>query len=130
MKTSNTTETTGSTQAADATITVMNDLQQADIWILPETPENLKTTLWGTATAAKVATGESRQAPLCAPGEGGTYLLRMIDTDSFYYSAGGITLEAGCTLHIKGEDMQNITAEVSNQSGALIGSYEVFAARL
>ena len=112
------------------TATFINVASDADIWILPQTTENLKTTLWGTATAADVKKGESRQLPLCEPGENGLYIFRMIDTDGFYYSANGISLGADYTLRIKETDPMSYTLEVSDETGALQNTYEVFAARL
>ena len=115
---------------SNQTVTFVNGLQEADVWILPETPENQKTTVWGTATLAKVKTGERREAPLSAPGDEGLYMLRMIDTEHFYYSAGGITLQAGWTMEVKGADLHSVTLEVTDEAGVLQRSYEVFAARL
>ena len=113
-----------------ATITIINDVKEADFWILPQTQENQKTTLWGTATAAKVQTGESRQAILSEPGDGGLYLLRMIDADGFFYSADGIILRSGWVIRIKGNDRHEVTAEVTDENGALDNTYAVFSARL
>ncbi len=112
------------------TVCFINGVKDADIWILPQTEGNLKTTVWGTATASGVKTGENRETPLCEPGDDGCYILRMIDTDHYFYSANGITLKAGWSLQIKKNDMHSVTLEVSDESGALIGTYEVFAARL
>lgn len=112
------------------TVTFVNRVNEADLWILPKTEKNLKTTVWGTAAASKVKTGESRQVPLCDPGDGGFYLIRMIDTDSFYYSANDVALEAGWTIEIKQNDTHQVTAEVKDENGALKKTYEVFSARL
>ena len=112
------------------TVHFLNGVKDADVWILPETEANLKTTLWGTATAAGVQQGERREVPLCAPGDGGTYLLRMIDTDHYYYSAGGITLQPGWSMELKGADLHAVTLEVTDENGALHAAYQVFAARL
>ena len=60
------------------TITVIDDVKEADIWILPDTAANKKTSVWGKATASHVALGESRRVPLCEPGDDGKYILRMI----------------------------------------------------
>lgn len=114
----------------EPTVTFINGLRDADVWILPETKENLKTTLWGKATAAGVKTGERRKAPLCEPGDGGLYILRMIDTDRFFYSAGGITLRAGWTMEVRGAGLHAVTLEVTDENGVLNHSYKVFAARL
>lgn len=111
-------------------VTFVNSVQEADIWILPKTEENLKTTMWSTATAKSVKTGESRKTPLCEAGDEGQYIFRMIDTDEMYYSANGIKLEAGWTAEVKGDDLYSITLEVKNADGEVDATYEVFAARL
>lgn len=112
------------------TATFINEANDADIWILPKTEKNLKTTVWGTATAAAVKKGESRSFELCEPGEGGMYIFRMIDTDGLFYSANGIMLKAGHTLRIKENDIMSFTLEVADEKGALQSTYEVFAAKL
>ena len=88
----------------DRTIAMVNSVNEADIWILPKTEENLKTTLWGTATAGKMQLHESREVQLEAPADNGLYIFRMIDTDKMYYSAEDIVIEAGdrvCQLAIR-----------------------------
>ncbi len=114
----------------DKTMICINDVNEADIWILPDTEANRKTTLWGTATASEIKKGESRELSLCEAGDEGLYLFRMIDTDGFFYSAGGITLEEGWTLQIEGDDLQTFSVEVTDENGDPKGFYEVFAARL
>ncbi len=114
----------------NSAITVVNKLTDADVWILPQTAKNLKTTVWGKATASKVKTGESREAELCEAGDDGLYILRMIDTDSFYYSANGLKLQAGRTITISEDDAHFVTAAVTDESGAVVNTYEVFSARL
>lgn len=112
------------------TVTVINKIKDADIWILPQTEKNLKTTVWGTATVSKLKTSESRQAPLCKPGDDGLYIFRMIDTDSFYYSANGIKLKSGDTVEIKENKAQTYALEVRGENGKVKNTYEVFSARL
>ena len=119
-----------STQNTQQTVTILNEVQTADIWILPDTEENKKTTLWGSATASQLPAGESREVGLCEAGENGCYLLRMIDTESFYYAAGGITLNPGDTLVVQGEVLQSVTATVKDAGGSTVKTYEVFSARL
>ncbi len=58
------------------TATFINEANDADIWILPKTEKNLKTTVWGAATAAAVKKGESRSFELCEPGDGSMYIFR------------------------------------------------------
>ena len=108
----------------------INEVKEADVWILPETEKNLKTTVWGTATAAKVQPGELRRVPLCEPGSSGRYLLRMIDTDSFYYSANSLMLADGWTITLKEDEAHAVTAVVTDSNGTLQSTYEVFAAKL
>lgn len=112
------------------TVTVVNAVNDADIWILPQTEKNLKTTVWGTATVSKIKKGESRQAPLCEPGDNGLYIFRMIDADSFYYSANGIALEPNYTVEIKETDTNVFSLEVRDENGKAQNTYEVFSARL
>ena len=112
------------------TVTFINGAKDADVWILPETEENLKTTVWGTATLKDIKTDESRDALLSEAGDDGLYILRMIDADSIYYSADGITLKEGWTVQIKGDDLYSVTVEVTDENGAFISTHEVFAASL
>ena len=112
------------------TVVFCNEVKDAAVWVLPETEENKKATVWGTATAANVQTGEGREVPLCEPGDGGLYLLRMIDTDSFYYAASGLKLDAGFTITLKEDEAHAVTAVVTDSDGTLQSTYEVFAAKL
>ena len=112
------------------TVTLRSSIVHADVWLLPDTEQNRKTTLWGTAAAADVKAGESRAAALCEPGGSGLYLFRMIDADGFYYAANGLTLKAGWTVEIKGSDLQAMTVEVTDETGKLQNTYDVFAAKL
>lgn len=112
------------------TVTFINGVKDADIWILPETEENLKTTVWGKATVSGIKTNESRKVPLCDAGENGRHIIRMIDTDNVFYSADGIILEPGWTVRIAGNDLQSVKVEVSDKNGVTQNTYEVFAASL
>ena len=115
---------------ADRTITLINSVNEANIWVLPDTEANRKTTLWGTATAGNLQTGSSCQAGIDKPGDDGLYLFRMIDTEHWYYSSENIVLEDGWTLEIKQESKQVYVIEVTDKEGTLNATYEVFAARL
>ena len=112
------------------TVTFINGIKDADVWILPQTEENLKTTVWGTATLPGIKADESCKAPLCEAGEDGLYIIRMIDTDNIFYSADGITLKAGWTVQITGKDLQSVTIEVDDEKDEIKGTYNVFAASL
>ncbi len=123
-------ETDDMKQTEQKTILLINSVREADIWILPDTPANRKTTVWGTASASEVKTGERRQVLLCEPGENGRYLFRMIDTDGFYYSASGVILESGRSLQFEEDGEDRVTLAVTDETGATQSTYEVFKARL
>ena len=111
------------------TVTFTNGVTEGDLWILPQTEENRKTTLWGAASLAGVGTGESRRLPLPEPGEEGLYLFRMIDAEGFYYAADGLVLEEGWTLEINEEDGA-FTLRVRDGAGEVKDDRDLFAARL
>ena len=111
-------------------LTVINEVRKADIWILPDTEANRKTTVWGTAGLSQLEAGKTGTAKLPDPGESGQYLFRMIDTDGFYYSANGLTLEPGQVLRISGSDAESVTLTVEDAAGNTLRTYEVFSARL
>ena len=112
------------------TVNFINEVMDADIWILSETEENLKTTLWGKATVSGIKKGESRKAPLCDTGENELYIIRMIDTNNIFYSANSVALEPGWTVRITGNDLNSVKAEITDENGVLKNTYKVFAASL
>lgn len=118
------------TSDVTAAVTIRNGVTEADVWLLPDTAENRSTSLWGTATEAKVKTEESRKAALPEPGDDGRYLLRMIDTDGMYYSADGLTLANGWQIEIREVDIMRVTATVTDENGAVQSVYDVFSAHL
>ena len=127
----NSTQSTTPTNApVRAMLTVINNVTEADVWILPDTEENRSTTVWGTATAAGVKTGERRSITLPEAGDEGLYLLRMIDTDEMYYSASAVELKEGWTIEIREADAGPITAKVTDEDGDVQCVYDVFSAHL
>lgn len=109
-------------------VTFVNEVRDADAWILPQTAANLKTTVWGTATVPKVKMGESREVTLGEAGDGGLYIFRMIDGEGFFYSANGVVLEDGWRVKVGGED--GVVLEVRDGDGVLQKAHEVFVGRL
>ena len=112
------------------TVVLVNEIKDADIWILPMTAKNLKTTLWGTATVRALETGKRAGAPLCEPGPDGLYIFRMIDSGSFYYSANSLVLKDGYTLTVKEDETGRAFLEIADGSGNLTETAELFSARL
>ncbi|MBR4720897.1 MAG: hypothetical protein IK057_03965 [Clostridia bacterium] len=121
---------TGTDNAKSNTVTLINEVKDADIWILPKTEENLKTTVWGKATVSGIKINETCKAPLCEAGENGFYIIRMIDTDNIFYSVDDLVLKSGWTVRIMGDDLQSVKLEVMDESGVLKNIYDVFAASL
>ena len=112
------------------TVTVENEATEADIWIIPDTEANRKTTVWGTTTVGKLAKNSAVTAQ-ATQDEAGQYLFRMIDVDGYYYAASGIALSDGYTLRLKVlEGVMQYALEVSDASGEILETYEVFCARL
>ena len=112
------------------TVTVVNEITDADVWILAQTEENLKTTLWGAATAPDVKAGVSASAPLCEPGDNGLYIFRMIDVDGYYYSCDGIALESGWILRISEDGSHAVALTIEDENGNTTQTCEVFSAKL
>lgn len=108
-------------------ITFQNEVEEADVWLLPQTEENLKTTLWGTPSAGALEKGESAELTLTNPEYAETWLVRIIDRDKAYYSAQDLKLEDGYTLVFKSEDSKfDAVIEVHDASGNLVFSAKAF----
>ena len=119
------------TEAPRVRVTVVNEVQEADVWILPENDAIKKTTLWGTATIAKLAVFDKQEADIQPPEEAGTYIFRMIDTEHFYYSANGVLLHEGDAIRICGtENPMEFLLEVTEAGGTLAATYSVFCGKL
>ena len=114
----------------DTNITFINEAENMDVWILPETDGNLKTTLWGRATLAGAKKGESYDLKVSKPETVPTFIFRAIDEDKIYYEANGITLEAGCSMRLKKEEPFTFMIEVIGNDGNSLGTWSVFAAAL
>ncbi len=111
-------------------VSVLNKVTTTDIWIIPDTEENRKTSVWGTATISSLEV-EISQIALIPESieEDGMYLIRMIDENQMFYSADGIRLEDNQSIVIY-EDNGITIIEVYAEDGAKISEYEMFSARL
>ena len=115
------------------TITVgfVNSVQTADVWIIPDTEENRKTSVWGTASV-KNAEPEKEYLVSIPRNDGDTYLLRMIDKDHIYYESKSVTLLEGYSLIIyrNEENDWDIRLVVYDSDGKELTDESVFNAAL
>lgn len=111
-------------------ITVLNQINTADIWVIPDIEKNRKTTVWGTATLSKLDVETSTVAYISESSDG-MYLIRMIDENQMFYSADAVQLENNQSIVIR-EDAESRIAiiEVYDAQGTKISEYEMFAGRL
>lgn len=79
-------------------ILASNDSAAADIWILPQTEENLNTTLWGPVTL-HLDEGEQEGFSLTGAYDGDVFFIRIIDEDSAFYSVNDVVLHDGDHIH-------------------------------
>lgn len=111
-------------------ISISNQVAEADIWVIPDTEENRKSSVWGSATLSKADTQGTQSISVQIPAGTGRYLIRMIDIDEMYYAADDIVLADHQSIVIrKGEDMSAIV-EVYCADGTPAAEYAMFVARL
>ncbi|MBO4419646.1 MAG: hypothetical protein J5789_07470 [Oscillospiraceae bacterium] len=112
-------------------VTFENRVQEADIWILPQTSENLKTTLWGTPTVGKLAPGETAEVVLTESYAAEAWLVRIIDTDQALYSANDLKLADGYRIVFRSEGARfDAVIEVLDPEGSVVFSGEAFSGSL
>ena len=108
-------------------VSFQNEVEEADVWLLPQTEENLKTSLWGTPSAGALEKGESVELTLTNPGYAEAWLVRIIDRNKAYYSAQDLKLEDGYTVVFKSEGSKfDAVIELHDASGAVVFSAEAF----
>ena len=112
-------------------VTFVNEVEEADIWILPQTEENLKTSLWGTASIRQLGTGESAEVVLNDGYDAASYILRIIDDDHAFYSVNDLKLLDGYTIVFKYEGSKyDAVLEVYDENKGLIDSRDAFTGML
>ena len=125
-------QTTNSMENMDMPVTILNQIKPANIWIIPDTEANRKTTVWGTATVSNLEVGTSEVAYIPISDEtDGLYQIRMIDEDEMFYSAEGVKLEPNQLIVIR-EDLENVTVimEIYDAQGTKLSEDEMLFARL
>ena len=108
-------------------VSFQNEVEEADVWLLPQTEENRKTSLWGTPSTGALGKGELAELTLTNPGYAEAWLVRIIDRNKAYYSAQDLKLEDGYTVVFKSEGSKfDAVIEVHDASGAVVFSAEAF----
>ncbi len=108
-------------------IRFINSVETADIWILPQTEKNMKTSLWGTATVGGLSKGGEAEVCLTEDYDAKSWLIRIIDDEQAFYSARDVILENGCTIVFKSDHSKfDAVLEVLDQDGTVISSGEAF----
>ena len=108
-------------------VTFRNEVEDADVWLLPQTEENLKTTIWGTPCAEALGKGKSAELTLTNAEYAEAWLVRIIVSDKAYYSARDLKLEDGYTVVFQSEGSKfEAVIEVRDPSGTVVFSAEAF----
>ncbi len=108
--------------------TFRNRAVEADVWIIPDTEANRKTTVWGSATVK--GSRPDTDSPI-DPEDSDKYLFRMIDSSKMYYSADAIEIPENGIIEIRSEEnSMEAELEVFDENGDSQAVYEVFKARL
>ncbi|MCR5150961.1 MAG: hypothetical protein K6B52_07020 [Clostridiales bacterium] len=108
-------------------ITFINEVEKADIWILPQTQENMKSSLWGSATIKNLLAGEQREIQTGNTAEEENFIIRIIDDQHAYYSANGVTLNDGCVIRFMTDDSRfDAVIEITDSQGNILYSRKAF----
>ena len=78
-------------------IRFVNEVEDTDLWILPQTEKNLKTSLWGTATVAMLKKEDAIEVVIEETSDH-LYILRLIDQRGALYSANDFELHDSDTI--------------------------------
>ena len=113
-------------------VTFRNEVEKTDVWILPDTEENRKLSVWGTATIGGLEKDKSAEVSLFALGGPRQYLVHMITPDEMYFGVSDIKLDAGYTMrfYLADEEYHVWMLEVKDADGNAVDDLEVFGARL
>ena len=98
-------------------VTFLNNVEEADIWILPQTEDNPNSSLWGTPTVSKMRVGEQKAVTVSDEGTS-RYIVRIIDCDQAIYAASDVVLDDGYTIRFEMEETKyDASITVLDQNG-------------
>ena len=105
-------------------------MENADIWLIPNTEENRKTALWGTASI-KNAEQEKEYSVEIPKNPGYMYLLQMIVVRHIYYDSKAIRLGDGYSLLLyRDKENEDVRLVIYDEAGEKISDESVFNAVL
>lgn len=108
-------------------VTFVNNVETADVWVLPQTDENLKSSLWGTASAKNLEANTQCDIALSKADEQELYIVNIIDADHTYYSAKNLRLDDGYVIRFTTEDSKyDAYIEVLDADGAVLSKQAAF----
>ena len=105
-------ETETSTTGEMMKIRFVNEVEDTDLWILPQTEKNLKTSLWGTATVAMLKKEDAIEISIEETSDH-LYILRLIDQRGALYSANDFELHDGDTIVFDATDDDFVRARLT-----------------
>lgn len=89
-----------SSQNKTMTISFVNDVEEADVWIVPQTEKMLKSSVWGTPVFSKMKPGKE-EACTVSDSEAGIYMIRIIDSQQALFAANDVFLDNGYSVCFK-----------------------------
>ena len=105
------------------TVTFINEVEETDVWILPDTEENRKLP-YSRPTIDDLALNGTSEVSLEAEGD---YVFHMFASGGMYYGVEGVALRAGGTVRFVRQGFE-FALEVTGGEGNPVSSYEVFGA--
>ena len=112
-------------------ILLENQVKTADIWIMEDTNENRKKSVWGGTTVKECAVETPQQLTIKNVSDDNLYIVRMLDDKGLFYEACNVEITEGQSIVIKSEDNDLRTVvSVYDTEGSLQNEYEMFAAAL
>ncbi len=108
-------------------VTFVNEVQTADVWILPQTEENVKSSLWGTATIGKLDAGAQREVGIDETDGAEAYIIRIIDDEHAYYAVKDVLLGDGYSIRFQTADKKyDAVIEIVDADGNVLRTERAF----
>ena len=114
--------------ASTISVSFIDLVEPASVWILTDTEKNRHTSIWGTAMIKPEEIETEYTAEIPQSGDN-KYLFRMIDNDEIYYEADIPELKSGWKVIISRAGLE-AQLSVYDDDGNLVHSCEVFSATL